>query len=185
MKLGHLEQILRQWSRGEGEALDRLLPLVQPYLKRMASTMLNEKFGDLDLESDELVSQVYLCLKDKTCLELESVSHFYRFAGKVMQCFCTDLVRKKNAAKNWGGLTRTDLGENNRVLESCPDTLLTLNGILRRLQFENPLMYRVAVLRSEYNCTIMETATLLDIPTIKVNRLWRCCKNRFLGEFYK
>lgn len=57
--------LLFQWTRGDPEAMDRLLPLVYAELRRIAARQLRGEYARQTLNPTALVHEVYLRLVDR------------------------------------------------------------------------------------------------------------------------
>lgn len=57
-------QLLLDWSNGDSEALNRLIPLVYEELKRMARYYMRRERADHTLQTSALVNEAYIRLVD-------------------------------------------------------------------------------------------------------------------------
>ncbi len=63
-------QLLGDWSSGDTAALDKLIPLVQPELHRLAHHYMSREGEGHTLQTTALVNEAYLQFADKThCAE--------------------------------------------------------------------------------------------------------------------
>ncbi|CAM2063951.1 ECF sigma factor [Sulfidibacter corallicola] len=170
---------LRRWMQGEPHGLDVLFEVKHAQLTRVAAGILADDYRDLDMETDELVNQSYLLMRAKPPFPMESPTHFVHVVRQVMEWHLTDLIRRRKATKNWGGLIPTDLEESHVIDDRCPNTPLIVTGVMAEIRRENPDMDKVLQLRGIPQFTIAETASALDMPVIRVNRLWRAGRDRF------
>ena len=77
-------RILRECREGDGDALERLMPLVYDELRRVANHyMQNERSGHT-LQPTALVHEAYARLVGAE-IEWESRVHFFRAAGRAMR----------------------------------------------------------------------------------------------------
>ncbi|HVF42138.1 MAG TPA: ECF-type sigma factor [Pyrinomonadaceae bacterium] len=61
-----MTDLLAAWSDGDREALDRLLPLVERELHRLAHHYMSRERPDHTLQTGALVNEAYLKLVDQT-----------------------------------------------------------------------------------------------------------------------
>src|ERR1700760_1265820 len=93
-------QILSAIERGDGEAADRLLPLVYDELRKLAAQQLaNEKPGQT-LQPTALVHEAYLRLvgnqfKDQPIRTYNDRGHFFAAAATAMRRIMIDSARRK------------------------------------------------------------------------------------------
>ena len=72
-----ITQTLIDWSNGDGEALDRLLPVVYTELRRQAARHLRRERAGHTLQTTDLIHEAYLRLVDQTQLDWDSRAHFF------------------------------------------------------------------------------------------------------------
>ena len=71
-------QILKNWSDGDSDAPEKLMPLVYEELRRLARSYLARERGDHTLhQATALVHEAYLRLADQTRLTWKDRAHFY------------------------------------------------------------------------------------------------------------
>ena len=63
-------QLLLDWSDGDNEALNRLMPLVYQELKRMARYYMRRERADHTLQTSALVNEAYIRLVDAPRVDL-------------------------------------------------------------------------------------------------------------------
>lgn len=80
---GEITRLLDAWSHGDGQALERLVPLVYPELKRLARRQLARGRPGETLNTTGLVHEAYLKLVDQT--RVHDRQHFFRLAAQVMR----------------------------------------------------------------------------------------------------
>jgi RNA polymerase sigma-70 factor, ECF subfamily len=98
--------LLDEWTRGNREALDRLLPLVQSELRRIAARQLRREREGHTLRPTALVNEAYLRLVDQRHVEWQNRAHFFGVAAQVMRRILVDHARRHNAAKRGEGARR-------------------------------------------------------------------------------
>src|SRR5687768_6691359 len=73
--------LLRQWSDGDREALDRLVPLMYDELRRLAHGRLRREGARPSLNTTALVHDAYLKLVDVRRARFEDRTHFLAMAS--------------------------------------------------------------------------------------------------------
>jgi RNA polymerase sigma factor (TIGR02999 family) len=76
-------QILEDWSAGDSNALEKLMPLVYEELRRLARSYLARERTDHTLQATALVHEAYLRLADQTRLTWKDRAHFYGIAARI------------------------------------------------------------------------------------------------------
>src|SRR4030095_9949806 len=95
-------QLLAAWSEGDPSALDKLLPLVEDELHRLARRYMSHERQDHTLQTTALVNEAYLRLIDQK-VEWQSRAHFFGIAAQIMRRILTDHARKHLGPKHGGG----------------------------------------------------------------------------------
>jgi RNA polymerase sigma factor (TIGR02999 family) len=80
-----ITNLLKAWSGGDPDALERLAEQVYPELRLMARRYLkNERMGNT-LQATALVHEVYLRLVDVTKVEWQERAQFFAMAAQMMR----------------------------------------------------------------------------------------------------
>jgi RNA polymerase sigma factor (TIGR02999 family) len=143
-------QILSAIEKGDGQAAERLLPLVYDELRKLAAQQLaNEKPGQT-LQPTALVHEAYLRLvgsdsKNQPIRRYNDRGHFFAAAATAMRRIMIDSARRKNSRKHGGGLQRQPL---DHIADAQDDEeLLALDEALERLAAQDPAKARLVELR--------------------------------------
>src|ERR671938_444017 len=104
-------QLLREWSGGDREALDKLLPLVYEELRRQAARHLRRERPGHTLQTTALVHEAYLRLVEQKGVRWQSRAHFFAICARLMRRILVDHARRRRAAKRGGSQLRLTLGE--------------------------------------------------------------------------
>ena len=83
-------QILIDWSEGDLEAADRLMPLVYDELRHLARSYLQCERAGHTLQATGLVHEAYVRLVDQTSVTWQNRAHFFRVAAQVMRRILVD-----------------------------------------------------------------------------------------------
>jgi hypothetical protein len=83
-------QLLGEWSGGDEGALEKLIPLVQPELHRLAHYYMSREGEGHTLQTTALVNEAYLQFVDKTHPRWQNRPHFFAVAS---QRFCESMRR--------------------------------------------------------------------------------------------
>jgi RNA polymerase sigma factor (TIGR02999 family) len=110
--------MLRAWSDGDTEALDRLTPLVVDELKRIAHGYVNRERGEHTLQATALVNEAWLRLIDTNDVRWEDRAHFFGICARIMRRILIDAARarmtdKRGASQWWqcyGTVTLSESG---------------------------------------------------------------------------
>ncbi len=94
--------MLQEWSGGNQEALDALLPLVYAELHRQASRYLRRERAGHTLRTTALIHEVYVKLIDQRTVDWQNRAHFFGIAAQAMRRILVDYARGKHRAKRGG-----------------------------------------------------------------------------------
>ncbi len=97
----HVTQLLMDWSRGDGDALEQLLPLVQRELRRLASSYMRRERPGHTLQTTALINEAYMRLVDQQ-VAWESRAQFFGIAARLMRQILVDHARAQSNAKRGG-----------------------------------------------------------------------------------
>src|SRR5947208_16232230 len=104
-------QLLGDWSGGDEGALEKLIPLVQPELHRLAHYYINRERAGHTLQTTALLNEAYLQLTDKTQPPWQNRTHFMAVAAQLMQRIMVDHARARHELKRGSGATSVTLAE--------------------------------------------------------------------------
>jgi RNA polymerase sigma-70 factor, ECF subfamily len=168
--------LLNDWSNGDQDALNRLMPLVYDELHRLASRYLRRERVGHTLQTTALVHEAYLKLVDQKKANWENRVQFFAAAAKVMRHVLVDYARGRKAAKRGGHYRRLSLDEAAISSEEKDADLLVLNEALDDLAAIDAQQSRVVELRVFAGLTVEDTAEALGISPRTVKREWSMAK---------
>jgi len=169
-------QLLVDWSSGNKAALDQLMPLVYQELRRLASRYLRKERRDHTLQTTALVNEAYLRLVDYSNLRWQDRAQFFALAAQLMRHILIDHARSLHYAKRGGGASKVSLDEVANLSDERALDLVTLDQALSSLAAFDPRKSKVVELRFFGGLNIEETAEVLKISPMTVQREWRWAK---------
>src|ERR1044071_8017821 len=104
-------QLLADWGKGDRSALDRLFPLVQSELRRIAQRQMSHERPGHTLQATALVNEAYLKLAGQQELNLQNRAHFFAVCAQVMRHILIDHARAHARDKRGGGAVQVSLNE--------------------------------------------------------------------------
>lgn len=174
--------LLVEWGKGDRRALERLAPLIEGELHRLAREhMRGERSGHL-LQTTALVNEAFLGLLGKSCVEWRDRAHFFAFAAGVMRNILINHARAQNTLKRGGGVVHVNLDEVAAVSKEKSAELIALDEALTGLAASDPRASQVVELRYFGGLTIKETAAVLGIAPSTVEEDWDFAKAWLLCE---
>ncbi|HRH41909.1 MAG TPA: sigma-70 family RNA polymerase sigma factor [Pyrinomonadaceae bacterium] len=170
--------LLREWSEGNPEALDELLPLVYSELHKQAKRYLRRERQDHTLQTTALIHEAYLKLIDQRNVEWESRTHFFAISAQMMRRILVDHARSKHREKRGGNDVKISLEEMGFVVSNEINVdLLALDEALKRLEEIDKQQTRVVELRYFSGLSLEETAEALHISRATAARDWAIAKS--------
>src|SRR5258705_3957777 len=124
-------QLLVAWSDGDRSALDKLLPLVEGELHRLAQGYMSHERQDHTLQTTALVNEAYLKLIDQK-VDWQNRAHFFGIAAQIMRRILIDHARKHLGPKHGGGQT-ISLDQEGVASDERAAELVALGGPLSSL----------------------------------------------------
>ena len=167
-------QLLVAWSDGDRSALDKLLPLVEGELHRLAHRYMSHERQDHTLQTTALVNEAYLKLIDQK-VDWQNRAHFFGIAAQIMRRILIDHARKHLGPRRGGGKT-ISLDEVAVVSDERASELVALDEALTTLAKVDERKSRVVELRYFGGLSVEETAEVLGVSPDTITRDWRTAK---------
>jgi RNA polymerase sigma factor (TIGR02999 family) len=166
--------LLRQWSAGDKEALDQLMPLVYDQLRKLASRCLASERPGHTLRATALVNEAYLRLIDAGA-DFNDRVHFFAVSARLLRQILVDHARAHGRQKRGAGAQKLTLDESVLVAPDQPG-LLDLDDALNRLAANDQRKSEAVELFYFGGLTYHEIAVALGISPATVHRELRMAK---------
>jgi RNA polymerase sigma factor (TIGR02999 family) len=168
-----LTQWLIRLRDGDGEALDRLLPIVYDELRSVARAQLRNENPGHTLGATALVHEAYIRLTGRNEIDPKDRSHFFAIAAQSMRRVLIDHARIRGAQKRGSGQVALSLEHAGALLtDDGSGELLIIDDALERLATANPRAAQVVERRFFAGLTLDETAESLGLSKKTVQRDW-------------
>jgi len=174
--------LVRAWSHGDRGALERLIPLVDGELRRIARRYLEGRRPDVSLQTTSLLNEAYVRLVGAKPGSVRDRVHFFALCASIIRGILVNHVRARRAAKRGGGLPPVSLRETAVALRERGSDLVAIDEALNRLAELDPRRSRVVELRFFGGLTIEETAQFMGTSPETVKRDWRVAKLWLMKE---
>lgn len=175
-------ELLRAWTDGDETALDRLIPLVEAELRRLARIYMARERRGHTLQTTALVNEAFVRLVDARNLRWQDRAHFLGIAARLMRRVLVDHARTRGMQKRGGGAYAVPLNEDMAVSTAQEIDLLALDRALEALALVDERKCRVIEMRYFGGLTVEETAEALHVSPDTVKRDWRLAKLWLLRE---
>jgi RNA polymerase sigma factor (TIGR02999 family) len=170
-----ITSLLVEWGNGDRTALDRLVPLLYPEFRRIASMQMRRERPGHSLQTTALVNEAYLRLVDYKRVRPRDRAHFLAIAAQAMRRILVERARARDTAKRGGDAQLVPIEEAGDIAARARD-VLALDAALESLATFDPRKARIVELRYFGGLTIEETATVVDVSTPTVEREWRTAR---------
>lgn len=173
----NVTQLLVDWNAGDRSALEKLIPLVQDELRRLANNYLRRERPGHTLQPTALVNEAYLKLIDQRNAHWQNRAQFYGVAAQLMRRILVDYARQHQAAKRGGAdQQRLSITSAAALAEEPATDLLALHEALEELAGFDPQQSRIVELRFFAGLSIEETAEVVGVGHATVERDWKMAR---------
>jgi RNA polymerase sigma-70 factor, ECF subfamily len=177
-----ITQLLRAWSAGDSQALEKLTPLVYEELHRAAQRYMARERPDHTLQTTALINEVYLRLVDLRDVAWQDRGHFFAMCARLMRRILTDFARARHYQKRGGAACRISFDESLFASEDPSPDLVALDDALNGLADIDERKSQVVELRFFGGLSAGETAKVLSVSEETVKRDWKLAKLWLLRE---
>jgi RNA polymerase sigma-70 factor (ECF subfamily) len=168
--------LLHAWGDGDEEALNALMTLTYPEVRRIARSHLRQRPAGHSLESAALANEVYLKLYRADRLRCDDRSHFLAVCSQMIRRILVDHARNRGYAKRGGEFVQVPLGDEMAADKPVQLSVLDLNSALESLTKFDPRKSRVVELRYFGGLNIEEVAEVLKVSRETAKRDWKVAK---------
>jgi len=176
-----ITELLKAWGNGDTQALNRLMPLVDRELKKIARKYMRREDREHILQPTALVNEALIKLIREN-LSYENRRHFYFLVAKRMRQVLIDYARRET------NIEHLDVDEAVLPVERSKE-LLMLDEALEKLAELDERKAKIIECRFFIGLTVAETAELLGVGTATVERDWSFSrswlKQQMTEEFQK
>ena len=163
--------LLQEFAGGDTKALDLLIPLLYPELRKLARGYLRNERSNHTLQGTALVHEAYARLVKQDHPDYRSRAHFMGVAAQVMRQILIDHARIRNAGKRGRGAIQVPFDEALAVAAvERPSFILAVDDALTELQQKDSLKARLIEMRFFGGLTAEDSAEVLDMPVMQVRR---------------
>jgi RNA polymerase sigma factor (TIGR02999 family) len=174
--------LLKAWSSGDEQALERLTPLVYRQLHQVARRYMAGERSGHTLQTTALVNEVYLRLVDCGRVNWQDRAHFFAMSAQLMRRILIDFARSRGYLKRGGAIPHISLEETPSVCEEPDVNLVALDDALKALAAVDERKSKVVELKFFGGLNVEETAEVLRVSSDTVMRDWKLAKIWLLRE---
>lgn len=170
-----LTEILRKWSNGDAEALEKLTPAVYAELHRIAKRYMGREREGHTLQTTALVNEAYVRLIDWKTAKWENRAHFFGVSAQLMRRILVDFARKRPSKKD-AALQRVSLEEAFVVTDEKDADLVALDEALTELAKFDERKARIVEMKFFGGLKTDEISQVIGVSEITVLREWQKAK---------
>src|SRR4051812_46118407 len=112
---GEVTRLLKAWCQGDARAFERLAPMLEQELRRLASIYLHHESAGHTLQPTALVNEAYLRLLDWNAVEWRDRAHFLAIAAKMMRRILVNYAVARRSQKRGGSDLLVSLTEADKI----------------------------------------------------------------------
>ena len=169
-------QLLIDWSNGDRAALDRLLPVVDRELRRLAHHYMRRERPGHTLQTTALVNEAFVRLVNRKSIQWQNRAHFFGIAAQLMRNILVDHARSHACAKRGGGAEDLELDEALVVSQQKASEVIALDEALKELALIDAQQSRIVELRFFGGLTVEEAAEVMRVSPATIKREWSSAK---------
>jgi len=162
--------LLQEVAAGDKRALDSLVPLLYPELKRLARAYMRGENPAHTLQPTALVNEAYARLVKQDHPDYQSRAHFMGVAAQIMRQILIDHARTRKAEKRGGGVVDLSLEEAAEVGVQRSVTIIAIDDALAELERTDKIKAQLIEMRFFGGMTAEESAEVLKMPVAEVRR---------------
>ena len=177
-----ITNLLIDWSKGDNQALDQLMPLVYAELRQMARRHMSKQPSGHTFQATELIHETYLKIAGSQEQNWQNREHFFGVASKAMRHILVDYAKSKSRDKRGGWHNKITFTENAFAANNTPKEFIALDDALDKLQDLDERKVRVVEMKFFGGLKVKEIADVLKISKETVHRDWSFAKTWLLRE---
>jgi RNA polymerase sigma factor (TIGR02999 family) len=174
-KTPDVSQLLAAWNEGDQEALNALMSLVYPEIRKIARQRLRHT-PQQTLESAAVANEAYIRLIRARGIQCENRLMFFALCGQVIRRIIGEYARSRRYAKRGGSAVRVPFDEDAVGMPGRDIELLALDDALESLCKIDPRKGRLVELHCLGGLTMEESAEILRISPETAKRDWKLAK---------
>jgi len=166
-------QDINRWIAGDRENGNDIFPELYLQLSDIARRQLGKGWRFEPLETDELVSELYLRLVRERLPEIQNRAHFFAICAMLAFRILIERVRKFKTDKCGGKIIHVSLHESIELKEVGVENMRRINEAIERLRRLDQWLFQVASLRLYLGMSYGEIAAALEVNESKIKRDWK------------
>lgn len=176
-----ITELLQAWSRGDAEALGKLIPLVDRELKKIAHAYMRKERPGHILQTTALVDEALIRLIRAEKINWDNRKHFYALIAQRMRQVLVDYARKQ-ITKGGTRVAQVGVSEADKLPAKASEELLDLHQALTKLATLDARKAKIVEQHYFGGFTFAEIAKVLGVSKSTVEREWRFARSWLMSE---
>lgn len=172
----NITQLLQAWSEGDEASLEKVLPLVEQELRRIAHNYMRREGLNHTLQTTALINEAYIELNNQHSVNWQNRKHFYALSAQIMRRILLKYARDKDCQKRGGNHQHLSLDDVNILTPEKSAELLALDEALNRLAEIDTVKSSIVEMRYFGGFTIEEIGKVLGYAPITIAVHWKLAK---------
>jgi RNA polymerase sigma factor (TIGR02999 family) len=177
-----ITHLLRAWGEGSNSAFEKLVPLVDAELRRLARRYMRGERSGHTLQPTALINEVYLRLIDWGNISWQDRAHFFGLSARLMRRTLVDHARRHRTGRRGGNAITVAFDEGAVVPEQPTNNLVAIDEALNALATIDARKSQIVELRFFGGLSVEETAEVLKISPRTVKREWSLARAWLYSE---
>lgn len=162
--------LLQGVAAGDKHALDSLVPMLYPELKRLARSYMRDENSAHTLQPTALVNEAYVRLTKQEHPDYKSRAHFMGVAAHLMRQILIDHARTRKADKRGAGVIPLTMDAAAAVGVARTSMMVAIDDALAELAKTDPVKAQLIEMRFFGGMTAEESAEVLNLGVAEVRR---------------
>ena len=150
-------------AKGDGQAVDRLLPVLYDDLHRVAHGLMRGEARGQTLQTTALLNEAYLRLIDQRRVDWKGRTHFLAIGAQAMRRVLVDRARARRRHKRGGQRQRVELDEDAVLQPVRDEDVLAVDEALEKLAQVSPRQARLVEMRFFAGLDMAQAAEVLGV----------------------
>jgi RNA polymerase sigma-70 factor, ECF subfamily len=177
-----ITELLQAWSKGDAEALAKLIPLVDLELRRLAHSYMSKERVGHTLQTTALINEALIRFIEADKIDWQSRVHFYSIVARRMRQILVEHAREQLTAKRGRGAEHVNISAADRLSAEKSEEVVVLDAALNKLARIDERKSKIVEYRYFGGFTLPEVADILDVSPATVEREWRLARSWLLRE---
>jgi|SRR6185312_1309416 len=172
-----ITDLLQAWSRGDSQALAKLVPFVDQELRNIAHAYMIKERPAHTLQTTALINEALIRFMEAEKINWQSRFHFYALVARRMRQILIEHAREKLTAKRGNRAEHLDTADIENLSSEASKELVILDEALTKLAKIDDRKAKVVEYRYFGGFTLEEVAELLAVSPSTVEREWRLARS--------